>query len=73
LVTRAASSDNHGNNNNNNNNHHRNYEDALAHNQRRTDVRIFLTQRAIQSFMFLLVSTRDPHTVNWFEVENLSM
>jgi len=67
LVTRAASSDNHGNNNNNNNNHHRNYEDALAHNQRRTDVRIFLTQRAIQSFMFLLVSTRDPHTVNWFE------
>ncbi len=44
------------------------YSDALAHNIARTCVRTFLTQRAIQSFMFLLESCRDPHTVTWFEV-----
>lgn len=33
----------------------------------RTDVRIFLTQRAIQSFVFLLKSCGDPHTVRWLE------
>lgn len=38
--------------------------DALA---KRTDLRIFLTQRALQSFIFLLTSTRDPHTVRWMD------
>ena len=49
--------------NNNDDGHH----DALAHNLRRTDPLIFLTQRAIQSFMYLLASTRDPHTIKWIE------
>ena len=31
------------------------------------DVRLFLTQRTIQSFMFLLASTRDLHTVGWLD------
>jgi hypothetical protein len=44
------------------------YEDALARNKARTDVRSFLTQRAIQSFVYLLNKCRDPHTVNWMEV-----
>lgn len=35
---------------------------------RRTDVRNFLTQRAFQSFIFLLIQCRDPHTVQWLEV-----
>ena len=42
-------------------------EKALAHNMARTDVRNFLTQRSIQSFICLLIETRDPHTVTWFE------
>jgi hypothetical protein len=44
------------------------YYDALALNMARTDVRNFLTQRAIQSFIFLLLTFRDPHTVRWLEV-----
>jgi hypothetical protein len=44
------------------------YEDALQHNMMRTDLRMFLTQRALQSFIFLLVSCRDPHTCKWLEV-----
>ena len=44
------------------------YEDALARNKARTDVRNFLTQRAIQSFICLLDHCRDPHTVAWVEV-----
>lgn len=31
------------------------------------DIRSFLTQRSIQSFMFLLASTRDLHTVQWLD------
>ncbi len=31
------------------------------------DVRLFLTQRCIQSFMFLLAATRDLHTVWWLD------
>lgn len=34
----------------------------------RTDIRTFLTQRAIQSFMFLLLSCRDRPTVTWLQV-----
>jgi predicted nucleic acid-binding protein len=44
------------------------YSDALARNTARTCVRNFLTQRAIQSFTFLLEDCRDPHTVRWLEV-----
>ena len=44
------------------------YQDALARNRKRTDVRLFLTQRAIQSFINLLMETRDPHTVKWIDV-----
>ena len=45
-----------------------NFEDAYSRNVARTCVRNFLTQRAIQSFTFLLESCRDPHTVRWLEV-----
>lgn len=31
------------------------------------DLRSFVTQRCIQSFMFLLASTRDLHTVKWID------
>jgi hypothetical protein len=31
------------------------------------DIRSFLTQRSIQSFMYLLASTRDLHTVQWLD------
>lgn len=31
------------------------------------DLRLFLTQRCIQSFMYLLASTRDLHTVCWLD------
>ncbi|KAL7541842.1 hypothetical protein ACHAXR_011268 [Thalassiosira sp. AJA248-18] len=31
------------------------------------DLRLFVTQRCIQSFMFLLASTRDLHTVWWLD------
>jgi hypothetical protein len=31
------------------------------------EIRSFLTQRSIQSFMFLLASTRDLHTVQWLD------
>lgn len=43
------------------------YESTLANNMRRTDIQQFLTQRSIQSFMFLLVQVRDPHTSDWVE------
>lgn len=42
--------------------------DALSRNRARTDVRNFLTQRAIQSFVFLLAQCRDGHTASWIEV-----
>lgn len=42
------------------------YEEALARNKARTCVRNLLTQRAIQSFMYLCETCRDPHTVKWF-------
>jgi len=38
----------------------------------RTCFRNFLSQRSIQSFMFLLISFRDPHTVNWLKVRSRS-
>ena len=44
------------------------YQDAFARNRKRTDVHLFLTQRAIQSFAHLLMETRDPHTVRWITV-----
>ena len=31
------------------------------------DFRIFLTQRSIQSFLFLLSDLRDPHTIKWLD------
>lgn len=33
----------------------------------RTCFRQFLSQRSLQSFMFLLISCRDPHTANWLK------
>jgi hypothetical protein len=42
-------------------------DDALARNKARTDVCNFLTQRAMQSFIHLLIETRDPHMVTWME------
>ena len=43
------------------------YKAALEHNKRRTDIRLLLTQRALQSFINLLITCRDPHTVRWLE------
>lgn len=37
-------------------------------NKARTDIRNFLTQRALQSFIFLLSHCRDTATVRWLEV-----
>jgi len=39
----------------------------MARNNARTCVKSFLTQRAIQSFMFLLEECRDPHSGKWVE------
>jgi hypothetical protein len=40
---------------------------SRARNDARTDVRNLLTQRAIQSFMYLCESCRDPHSGKWIE------
>eukprot|EP00980_Cylindrotheca_fusiformis_P029857 scaffold23964_cov122-Cylindrotheca_fusiformis.AAC.1 len=40
---------------------------SRARNDARTDVRNLLTQRAIQSFIFLCSSVRDPHSGKWIE------
>lgn len=40
---------------------------AMLNNILRTDLRNFLTQRSLQSFMHLCVQCRDPHTVKWLE------
>lgn len=42
--------------------------DALDRNRARTDLRNFLTQRSIQSFVYLLNQCHDGHTVGWLEV-----
>jgi hypothetical protein len=42
-------------------------QDAQARNEARTDVRNLLTQRAIQSFVFLVTECRDPHSGKWLE------
>lgn len=39
----------------------------------RTDIRNFLTQRSIQSFVFLLNQCHEEHTVRWLEVRRLYM
>lgn len=38
-----------------------------AYSSKAQDLRLFVTQRCIQSFMFLLASTRDLHTVHWID------
>lgn len=40
------------------------YEGVSAEAQ---DLRLFITQRCIQSFMYLLASTRDLHSVSWLD------
>lgn len=40
---------------------------AMLQNTKRTCIQQFLTQRALQSFMFLLNDLRDPHTSDWIE------
>jgi hypothetical protein len=42
-------------------------EDALSPQQARTDIRNFLTQRALQSFIFLLYNLRDSATIRWLQ------
>ncbi|GAX24528.1 hypothetical protein FisN_18Lh082 [Fistulifera solaris] len=66
-VSRSSSSSNSGRRNHDDEDEEQRYQAALAHNKIRTDVKNFLTQRAIQSFIFLLVQCRDPHTVRWME------
>jgi len=39
----------------------------ISHETVNNDVRMFLSQRTIQSFMFLLTQTRDIHTLNWLD------
>jgi len=43
------------------------YNDAVTLNKQRTSLKQFLTQRSIQSFMFLSTQLRDPHTSDWIE------
>jgi hypothetical protein len=40
----------------------------VLRNKDRTDIRNFLTQRSIQSFVYLLNQCREEHTVRWLEV-----
>lgn len=40
---------------------------AMLQNTKRTCILQFLTQRSLQSFMFLLNDLRDPHTSDWIE------
>ena len=42
-------------------------ESPLGRNLARTCVRSFLTQRSVQSFMFLLSHCRDPRIIKWIE------
>ena len=42
-------------------------EIAMERNIQRTCIKQFLTQRSIQSFMFLAEQVRDPHTADWIE------
>ncbi len=42
-------------------------EEAMERNKQRTCIKQFLTQRSIQSFMFLAEQVRDPHTADWIE------
>jgi hypothetical protein len=42
-------------------------EEALSPQQARTDIRNFLTQRALQSFIFLLYNLRDGATIRWLQ------
>jgi len=42
--------------------------DALDRNKARTDIRNFLTQRSIQSFVYLANQCREEHIVRWLEV-----
>lgn len=43
------------------------YSRAMESNKQRTCIKQFLTQRSIQSFMFLAEQVRDPHTADWVE------
>jgi uncharacterized protein Veg len=42
-------------------------ESPIDHLSNRTCIRQFLTQRSVQTFLFLLSQCRDPHTVRWIE------
>jgi hypothetical protein len=43
------------------------YEEIVAHNNARLCPKLLLTQRAIQSFIYLLEECRDPHSGKWIE------
>jgi hypothetical protein len=45
--------------------------DFLTKDDSRTDVRNLLTQRSIQSFMYLLETCRDPHSAKWIQEDFL--
>jgi hypothetical protein len=65
----GSSSSNDYNNNNNNEDEmiRRQSSNSKWKNDARLDVRNLLTQRAIQSFLYLLESCRDPHSGKWIE------
>ncbi|KAL3817463.1 hypothetical protein ACHAXA_001470 [Cyclostephanos tholiformis] len=43
------------------------YEEVVAYNNARLCPKLFLTQSAIQSFIYLLEECRDPHSGRWIE------
>jgi hypothetical protein len=43
------------------------FSDLYERNVDRTCLRRFLTQRSVQSFMFLCQECRDPHTIRWLD------
>ena len=76
-VLQVSSHDDINGNRDNNNKKKKLSRDAIiARNNARCCCKQFLTQRAIQSFMFLMAECRDPHSGKWIEdflgLQNLS-
>lgn len=59
--------DNTYNHNDDNDDEKKNLNPIVSKNKARTDLRNFLTQRSIQSFVYLLNQVHDVHTRNWIE------
>ena len=66
-MSRVTTAVDDGNSNSGDSNSRKDRATSMARNDARTCVKGFLTQRAIQSFMFLLEECRDPHSGKWIE------